>query len=47
MIQRIARWPTPWSWLPPRLVECKRCGRVVLTRESSPRCSVCGAREDE
>lgn len=36
-----------WDWVPPRLVECKRCGYTALTRHPAPKCPRCGAREDE
>jgi CheY-like chemotaxis protein len=32
--------PTAWSWQPPRLLGCSRCGAVTLTREA--RCGRCG-----
>jgi len=37
--------PTAWSWAPPRLLECARCGTVTLTREA--RCGRCGWRADD
>jgi hypothetical protein len=35
--------PTAWSWRPPRLMDCARCGATTLTRED--RCGRCGFRE--
>lgn len=39
--------PTAFDWIPARLHRCPRCRTTVLTREASPRCARCGAREDE
>jgi hypothetical protein len=39
--------PTPFAWLPPRLVTCKVCASTVLTKEASPRCRRCGVRDSD
>lgn len=36
---------TAWSWVPPLIWRCLRCGSAYLTAELAPRCLKCGFRE--